>query len=131
MTSIVNTLTHADVEEIIRLVQILHASNLQFVRIEADGLDVTVAKGGATKADVRGVLIASPHVGVFRSEAAKDLRVGSLVDASSTLGSIQTLDEKNSVKAGMSGKIVEDCVRDGDFVEFGQPLYRILPVTGS
>ena len=74
-----------------------------------------------------GLVIASPHVGVFRSAAAKGLEVGSLVDASSILGSIQTLDEMNDVKAGVAGKIVEVRVRDGDFVEFGQPLYRILP----
>ena len=123
MTPIANALTHADVGKIIRLVEALHQSGLQFVRIEADGLEITVAKGGPPL----GVPIVSPHVGVFRSDAAKKVRVGSLVDASSTLGSIQTLDEMNSVKAGMSGRIVEDYVRDGDFVEFGQPLYRIIP----
>jgi len=115
-------LTHADVEKIIRLVETLHRSNLRFLRLEADGLEITVAKGNASS-PAAGVPIVSPHVGVFRST---DLRVGAMVDASSILGTIHTLDETNAVRAGVSGKIMEGCVRDGDFVEFGQPLYRIL-----
>ena len=142
MTSIVDTLSYADVGKIMRLVETLHDSGLQFVRIEADGVEITVAKGGAAQAGApvaptvagsppSGVVIASPHVGVFRSAPAKGLEVGSPVDATSILGSIQTLDEMNDVKAGVSGEIVEARVRDGDFVEFGQPLFRIVPAGGS
>jgi acetyl-CoA carboxylase biotin carboxyl carrier protein len=141
VTSIVDALTHLDVAKIVRLVETLHQSTVQFIRIEADGVEITVTKGGTTKADTRvapsdasnpppGVPVVSPHVGVFRSDAAGGVRVGSRVDASSVLGSIQTLDETNPVKAGISGDIIEACVREGDFVEFGQPLYRILPASG-
>ena len=116
-------LSHADVEKIIRLVETLHGSKLQFLRIEVDGLEITVAKGDASSPSA-GVPIGSPHVGVFRS---RDLQVGAIVAASSVLGTIHTLDETNAVRAGVAGKLTEHCVRDGDFVEFGQPLYRILP----
>lgn len=132
MISIVQQLTHADVEKVMRLVEILHRSNLEFIRIEAEGMEITIAKGDA-KPEVRiasshasapGVPITAPSVGVFRADR---VRMGSLVEEATALGTIQTLDETNTVTAGMAGKIVEDCVRDGDFVEFGQPLYRILP----
>ena len=115
-----------------RLVEILHQSNLQFIRIEAEGMEITIAKGGA-KPEVRivsshasapGVPIPAPSVGVFRADG---VRVGSLVEEATALGTIQTLDESNTVTAGLAGKIIEGCVRDGDFVEYGQPLYRILP----
>ncbi len=53
--------------------------------------------------------------------------LGALVDTASVLGFIQTLDEINAVYAGVIGKVSEALVKDGDFVEFGQPLYRILP----
>jgi acetyl-CoA carboxylase biotin carboxyl carrier protein len=129
----VHQLTHTDVEKIMRLVEILHRSNLQFVRIEAEGLEITIAKGGASEPEIRitasaasadGVTIPSPGVGVFRADG---MRVGSLVDAATALGTIQTLDERSTVVAGMTGKVIESCVGDGEFVEFGQPLYRILP----
>src|SRR5438128_7357458 len=94
-------LTHADVEKIIRLVEALHGSDLQFVRVEADGLEITVAKGDASSPPT-GVPIAAPYVGVFR---ARDLQVGAIVDASSVLGTIHTLDESNAVRAGVAGKI--------------------------
>ena len=116
-----------------RLVEVLHRSNLQFIRIEAEGMEITIAKGGAAKPEVSivssvaaapGIPIPAPGVGVFRADG---VRVGALIDAATALGTIQTLDETSTVTAGMAGKIIEGCVRDGEFVEFGQPLYRILP----
>jgi len=46
--------------------------------------------------------------------------------ASTAVGSIQTLDEATAVSAGVSGLILDALVNDGEFVEYGQPLYRIL-----
>jgi acetyl-CoA carboxylase biotin carboxyl carrier protein len=126
----VHQLTHADVEKIMRLVEILHRSRLEFIRIEAEAMEITIAKGDA-RPEVRiasfpasALTIPAPNVGVFRADG---VRVGSLVEEATALGTIQTLDEMNTVTAGLAGKIIEGCVRDGDFVEFGQPLYRILP----
>jgi biotin carboxyl carrier protein len=149
LAPIADTLTHADVEKIMRLVETLHRSKLQFVRIEAEGLEISISKDGSATAYVAAPLFASkcedpeppprvpipsPSVGVFRSPPANTGQVphvGSVIDATSVLGYIQVLDDMNDVTAGVPGKIVEACVRDGDFVEFGQPLYRIIPVTGS
>ena len=149
MAPIADTLTHADVEKIMRLVETLHRSKLQFVRIEAEGLEISISKDGSATAYVAaplfaskcedpepppGLSIPSPSVGVFRSPPPKTgqvLHVGSVIDATSVLGYIQILDDMNAVTAGVAGKIVEACVRDGDFVEFGQPLCRVIPVTGS
>jgi acetyl-CoA carboxylase biotin carboxyl carrier protein len=33
----------------------------------------------------------------------------------------------NEIKAEQSGTIAKMCVKDGDAVEFGQPLYMIKP----
>ena len=126
MDPIIRQLTHADVEKILRLVELLHGSNLQFIRLEADGLEITISRGDAA---APGVAIPSPGVGVFRADAAQGLGVGSLVEAATALGCVQTLDEMNCVTAGMHGRIVEHCARGGAFVEFGQPLYRVLPIT--
>ena len=82
--------------------------------------------------DATAVVVVSSHVGIFHSEISEHqqlLEVGSFVKAGSTLGFIHTLDERNIVKATVSGKVIEICQGDGEFVEFGQLLFRLLPVT--
>ncbi|MEM8496193.1 MAG: biotin/lipoyl-containing protein, partial [Planctomycetota bacterium] len=40
---------------------------------------------------------------------------------------IEAMKVINEIKAEVSGKIVEVLVKNGDAVEFGQPLYKIKP----
>jgi acetyl-CoA carboxylase biotin carboxyl carrier protein len=138
LSTIFDALTLADVGKITRLVEMLHRSKIQFVRLEANGLEISISKGvadgGVESRDQEGQLphsvVLSSHVGVFRSGAPtleQVMPLGALVDTASVLGFIQTLDEINAVYAGVIGKVSEALVKDGDFVEFGQPLYRILP----
>lgn len=120
------------------LVEALHRSGLSLLRIEAQGLRIDIGKDGATIADsatatpgaqpaaADGVTIPSPHVGIFRA-APNSAQPGSTVEQASTLGSIETLDDVTAVTASVAGTVAERLVRDGDFVEYGQPLYRILP----
>lgn len=137
MKSIFTTLTHADVKKIISVVETLHRSKLQFICIETEQLKISVDKGEATvqdAADATPVVVFSSHVGVFHSaisQAQQSLEVGSFVEAGSTLGFIRTLDEQNIVQATVSGRVIEICKADGEFVEFGQLLFRLLPVTRS
>jgi acetyl-CoA carboxylase biotin carboxyl carrier protein len=118
-------------------VEALHRSKLQFICIETEQLKISVDKGEATvqdAADATAVAVVSSHVGIFHSEVnqpQQSLEVGSFVEAGSTLGFIRTLDERNVVKATVSGKVIEICKGDGEFVEFGQLLFRLLPVTRS
>jgi acetyl-CoA carboxylase biotin carboxyl carrier protein len=137
LSTIFDALTLADVGKITRLVEMLHRSKIQFVRLEANGLEISISKGvadgGVESRDQEGQphsVVLSSHVGVFRSGVPtleQVMPLGALVDTASVLGFIQTLDEINAVYAGVIGKVSEALVKDGDFVEFGQPLYRILP----
>lgn len=130
-----DALTRFDVDQIVRLVETLHKSNLYFIRLEANGIDITVAKGTVSGQSPATTLhstdaplptpVLSPQVGFFNSQAGLDLRIGSLIEVNSALGSIKTLDETIDVKAVLSGIIADIYVSDGDFVEFGQPLYSI------
>jgi acetyl-CoA carboxylase biotin carboxyl carrier protein len=131
-------LTHADVEKTTQLVEILHRSKLQFVRLEAKGVEISISKGdsgtanGVEIGDQNGKpshsIVLSSHVGVFRSGASQQkVSLDSQVEVASVLGFIQTLDESNTVYAGIVGRVSEIFVKDGDFIEFGQPLYTIRP----
>lgn len=137
MTSALETLTHADVEKIMRLVELLHRSGLQFVEIESDGVALRISKDGAaianTPAKSVAAPISSPSVGIFRSSEndEKIAQVGSLIELGTVLGSVHTLDDISPIHAHTSGSILEVCVADGQFVEFGQPLYRIIPIARS
>lgn len=34
----------------------------------------------------------------------------------------------NEVESGINGEVIDILVKDGDFVEYGQPLFEIKPI---
>ncbi len=120
-----------------RLVEALHRSKLQLIRIEAQGLLIDISKTGTAGGAFPGhtqtpaatsVTVRSPQVGVFR--AATAMPPGAQVDPASVLGSVDALDHTTPVRAGISGTMAEQLEPDGAFVEYGQSIYRIFPTTG-
>ncbi|MCA9430578.1 MAG: acetyl-CoA carboxylase biotin carboxyl carrier protein [Candidatus Omnitrophica bacterium] len=90
------------------------------------------AKGEeAPPAAEEGVLIPSPMVGTFyRSpspEASAFVQVGTHVEEDSVVCILEAMKVMNEIKAGVSGKIIEILVENGNPVEFGQPLFRVKP----
>ena len=81
-------------------------------------------------ADVRapmlGTWYAAPKPG-----AEPYVAVGRAVDADSAVGIIEVMKLMNSIAAGVAGIVVEILVRDGQFVEFDQPLLRVRPEVAS
>jgi acetyl-CoA carboxylase biotin carboxyl carrier protein len=77
------------------------------------------------------VTVSAPTLGTFYCAARPDLppyvQVGSVVDSESTVGLIEAMKVFTGVTAGVSGSVVEILVENGDFVEFGQPLFRVKP----
>ena len=77
------------------------------------------------------VVVPAPMVGVFyRSPepgAPPFVQAGSLVEQGATLGLIEVMKMFNSVTAPASGEVVEVLAGDDEFVEFGQPLFRLHP----
>jgi biotin carboxyl carrier protein len=117
-----------------RLVEALHCSKLQLIRIEAPGLQINISKTGVAEEAVSGhtqapaatsVMVRSPQVGVFRSATA--ILPGTQVDSASMLGSVETLDLSTPVQARIAGTMAEQLEPDGAFVEYGQSIYRIFP----
>ena len=84
--------------------------------------------GGEPPAPKRGTLVTSPMVGtVYLSPqpgAPPFVNVGSEV-TDGTVCIIEAMKTMNPVAAPVSGRVVEILVRDGQPVEFGEPLMRI------
>jgi len=84
--------------------------------------------GGAEPAPKRGTLVTSPMVGTVylapQPGAPPFVNVGSEV-TDGTVCIIEAMKTMNPVAAPVAGRIVEILVRDGQPVEFGEPLMRI------
>lgn len=77
------------------------------------------------------VEIKSPMVGTFYSKPKPDkpefVSVGSSVKPDTVVCLIEAMKLYNDIKAEVSGQIAEVCVKNGDFVEFNQVLFRVQP----
>jgi acetyl-CoA carboxylase biotin carboxyl carrier protein len=75
--------------------------------------------------------IKSPMVGTFYSKPKPDkpdyVSVGSAVRHDTVVCLIEAMKLYNDIKAEVTGKIAELCVKNGDFVEFNQVLFRVEP----
>lgn len=90
------------------------------------------APAEAPKEDTSGLeVITSPIVGTFYQSPSPDapnfVQVGSDVNASTTVCIIEAMKVMNEIHAEMSGVIAEVLVKNGQSVEFGQPLFKVRP----
>lgn len=85
----------------------------------------------ATAATAPRVFIESPMVGTFYSSPAPDappfVQVGQTVRQDSTVCIIEAMKVFTDIPAGVSGTITEILVKNGESVEFGQPMFRVNP----
>lgn len=76
-----------------------------------------------------GTIIRSPLVGIFHASDTQDqealVSVGDKVEQGQVLGAIEAMKMMNDVVACCSGCISEILVKDGDLVEYAQPLFVI------
>ena len=77
------------------------------------------------------VVIESPMVGTYYSSSAPDLptfvSVGSPVQPNSIVCIIEAMKVFTDIPANVSGTIAEILVKNGQAVEYGQPLFRVIP----
>jgi len=75
--------------------------------------------------------IVSPTVGTFYSApepgAEPFVKVGQQVNASQVVCVLEAMKLFNEVEAGVTGKVIEILVKDGDFIEYGHPLFLVKP----
>jgi acetyl-CoA carboxylase biotin carboxyl carrier protein len=79
----------------------------------------------------RTIVIESPMVGTYYSSGSPDsppfVSVGSAVQPDSILCIIEAMKVFTDIPAGVSGTITEILVKNGQPVEFGQPLFKVIP----
>ena len=77
-----------------------------------------------------GTLVLSPTVGVFYAAASPESKpfvaVGDRVEKGDVLCIIEAMKLMNEIPAEVSGQVAEVCVGNGQVVEYGQPLFRIV-----
>jgi acetyl-CoA carboxylase biotin carboxyl carrier protein len=79
------------------------------------------------------IVIKSPMVGTYYASSAPDsaafVAVGSVVHPESTVCIIEAMKVFTDIPAGVSGTIAEILVKNGQPVEFDQPLFRVMPAS--
>lgn len=89
--------------------------------------------GGGSAGEEESDLLAieSPMVGTYYSAPNPDadayVAVGSSISEDSVVCLVEAMKVFNEIKAGVSGKIERQLVKDGDAVEFGQRLFLVRP----
>ena len=74
-------------------------------------------------------IIKSPMVGTFYSRPApnKDVfaKVGDIVKKGQVICIVEAMKLMNEIESEFDGEITEVCIKDGDVVEYGTPLFKI------
>jgi len=87
--------------------------------------------GPPTLQEEGSLAILAPIMGRFYSRpepgAPPFVTIGSEVDEDTAVGLIEVMKLFNTVQAGLRGTIVEICVADGVFIEFGTPIFLVRP----
>jgi acetyl-CoA carboxylase biotin carboxyl carrier protein len=138
-------LTDDDVREILRLID---ESDVAELKIQTRGFSLHVVRGDArmseplappppeaaeadTEPDDGAHAVSAPMLGIFyRAEGPGRepyVEVGSEVRADTVVCLIEVMKMMNSIEAGVAGTIAEVCAANGEFVEYGQPLFRVAP----
>ena len=75
--------------------------------------------------------VPSPLLGVFyrapKPGAEPFIKVGQKIDQDTIIGIIEVMKLMNSVRAGVSGEVVEIMAQNATLVEYGEPLVRVRP----
>ena len=77
------------------------------------------------------IVIRSPMVGTYYASSAPDappfVAIGSAIQPDTTVCIIEAMKVFTDIPAGVSGTISEILVKNGQPVEFDQPMFRVIP----
>ena len=136
--------------EIQALIKTLDNSSIEKFEYECDEYRLSLKKGSSTvvvkKTQAEPVVeevsadaeekelieITAPMVGTFYSAAEPGaepfVKVGSKIDADSIICILEAMKLFTEVEADVTGEIVEILAKDGDLVEYGQPLFSVKAI---
>lgn len=77
-----------------------------------------------------GKIIVSPMIGTFYAKPSPDsnpfVEVGKNIKKGDTVCIVEAMKLMNEIESEFDGKVVEVFVKDGQMVDFGKPLFRIV-----
>lgn len=133
-----------DVKTIEELIRVLEASPTEELCVQKGNYKVCIRKGkkppvaqakkplaGHSAAPVAHVsaaerFINAPMVGIFHVVDGV-ARIGATVAEGQVVGAIESMKLDNDIKSKVSGIVQEVMVEDGMPVEYGQPLFKVVP----
>ena len=115
--SVENTLTHTSIH--------MPVPAVQQVCVEKTVEEVT------KREEIKdGNIVKSPMVGTFYSKSSPTsspyVEVGSEVKKGTVLCIVEAMKLMNEIESEFNGKIAEILLKDGEAVEYGQPLFRVV-----
>ncbi|MEA3328422.1 MAG: acetyl-CoA carboxylase biotin carboxyl carrier protein [Candidatus Omnitrophota bacterium] len=133
-----------NLKEIKEMISLMNENNLTELEIERDGLKICLKKSGG-KTIVKNLpaeettepakiaedthLIVSPMVGTFYRAPSPDadpfVESGQTIEENQVICIIEAMKLMNEIKSDVKGKIAEILVKNGEAVEFGQPLFNV------
>lgn len=136
-------------ENLIKLIKTVSDSSVTDFQFEQDGVKLRMKKKatsqGVTYQEVpvmqtvvseqsikkpEGEFIKSPLVGRFYVAPAEDAQpfvtVGDSVKKGQTVAIVEAMKLMNDIESDFNGVVAEVLVQNGDTVEYGQPLFRIV-----
>jgi acetyl-CoA carboxylase biotin carboxyl carrier protein len=98
---------------------------------EVDHALVATLDADAAPTEPEGAIITAPMLGTFyRTPAPGEppfVDVGDAVEVGQTIGIIEAMKIMNEIPAEVAGVVAEFLVKNGQPVEYGQPLLRLAP----
>lgn len=83
-----------------------------------------------TENEILGEIVKSPMIGTFYSKPSPTsnpyVEIGTEVKKGDVLCIIEAMKLMNEIEAEVSGKIAEILVKDGETVDYGKPLFKII-----
>ena len=108
-------------------VPVMGLENIQTVENAAA---VNTANTQTDNGEPEGMVVKSPLVGTFYAAPAEDadpfVSVGDPVKKGQTLAIVEAMKLMNEIESDFDGKVAEIYVENGQAVEYGQPLFRIV-----
>ena len=84
----------------------------------------------AASSEPEGMIVKSPLVGTFYAAPSEDadpfVSVGDKVKKGQVIGIVEAMKLMNEIESDFDGKVAEIYVQNGQAVEYGQPLFRIV-----
>ena len=100
--------------------------------VQTTAATVAESTPGAVSEKYDGLLeVTCPFVGTFYRSASPGsdayVKIGDRVSSGQVLCIVEAMKIMNEIESEVSGEIVEICIENENYVEFGQVLYRVKP----